>query len=94
MTKHFSLIVTADSLDSPITDEQLLDVTDALGNAGCTDCSVIAHREGLELAFHRRAESLEQAISTGIRDAKVAGLTILRVELNQEAIAETLPVAS
>lgn len=94
MTKYFSLIVTADVFDSPITDEQLLDVTDALGNADCTDCSVMAHREGIELAFHREAGSLEDAISTGIRHAKLAGLTILRVELNPEAIAETLPVAS
>jgi len=94
MTKYYSLIVTADSFAMPITDEQLLDATDALGDAGCTDCSVMAHREGLELAFHRDADSLESAISTGIRDAKRAGLTVLRVELNQEAIAESLPVAS
>ncbi|MBL7041634.1 MAG: hypothetical protein ISR77_23575 [Pirellulaceae bacterium] len=94
MAKYFSLIAAADACDSPISDEQLFDVTDALGDAGCTDCSVMAHRDGLELAFHRQADSLEKAISTGIRDAKLAGLTILRVELNQEAIAETLPVAS
>lgn len=94
MTKYFSLIAAPDACDSAISDEQLLDVADSLGNAGCTDCSVMAHRDGLELTFHRQADSLEEAISTGIRDAKLAGLTILRVELDQEAIADTLPVAS
>jgi hypothetical protein len=54
----------------------------------------MGHRDGLELAFHRDAGSLEDAIATGIRDVKRAGLTVVRVELNQEAIAETLPVAS
>jgi hypothetical protein len=93
MTKYFSLIVTSDTFDSPITDEQLLDATDALGEVGATDCSVMAHREGLELAFHREADSLEAALSTAIRDAKHAGLAVLRVELDQEAIAETVAVA-
>jgi hypothetical protein len=33
MTKYFSLIVTPGGSDLPVSDEQLLDVTDALGNA-------------------------------------------------------------
>ena len=94
MTKYFSMIVSGVGFDSPITDEQLLDATEALGNSGCTDCSVMAHREGLELAFHRAADKLDAALSTAIRDVQRAGLTILRIELNQEAIAESVPVAS
>jgi hypothetical protein len=92
-TKYFSLIVTGNDLDSPVSEEQLLDATDALGNAGCTDCSVMGHLEGLELAFHRQADSLDDALATALRDAGTAGLKVLRVELNQQALAETVPAA-
>jgi hypothetical protein len=46
MAKYFGMIVSGDGFESPITDEQLLDAAEALGNSGCTDCSVMAHRAG------------------------------------------------
>ena len=35
----------------PMTPEGILDATDALGNAGCTDVSIRGHADGIELLF-------------------------------------------
>ena len=37
----------------PMTPEEILDATDALGNAGCTDASIRGHADGIELLFER-----------------------------------------
>ena len=44
---RFGLIVAAPSMSH----EQILDVTDTLGEAGCTDASIRGHAEGMELLF-------------------------------------------
>jgi hypothetical protein len=79
---RFSLIVAA----SPTTDEQILDATDALGEAGCTDASVRGHSEGMELLFARTARSLQAAISSAITAVESAGFRVVRVEMECEAI--------
>jgi hypothetical protein len=46
MTSYrFSVIVPSKRL----THDEILDVTDALGNAGCTDATIRGHTEGIEL---------------------------------------------
>jgi hypothetical protein len=83
MTEYqFSLIVPI-----PVpTENQILDVTDSLGNAGCTDTSVRGHSDGIELLFERTADSLQTAISSAITDVERAGFRVAKVEMQREAI--------
>jgi hypothetical protein len=76
MTEHrFSLILIADRL----TDDQILDATDLLGNAGCTDASICGHEHGMELIFERAGASLQAAISTAVADVERAGFQVCKV---------------
>jgi hypothetical protein len=79
---RFSLIVAA----SPASDEEILDATDALGGAGCTDPSIRGHAEGMELLFARTARSLQAAISSAVADVEGAGFRMVRLEMEREAI--------
>jgi len=79
---RFALIVAA-SLKSH---EEILDATDALGEAGCTDASIRGHAEGMELLFERTAHSLQAAISSAISEVEKAGFHVVRLEMEREAI--------
>ena len=79
---RFSVIVPA----LPMTHDQTLDATDALGNAGCTDASIRGHADGMELLFERAADSLQAAISSAITDVERAGYRVSKVELARAAI--------
>ena len=70
----------------PMTHEEILDATDTLGNAGCTDASIRGHADGIELLFERTAESLQAAISSAIADVERAGYRVSKVEMEREAI--------
>jgi hypothetical protein len=80
---HFSIIIPT----GRPTHEEILDATDALGNAGCTDASIRGHAEGMELLFSRGGVSLEAAISSAIADVERAGYRVSKVELEREAIS-------
>jgi hypothetical protein len=83
MTEYrFSLIVPVPAL----TSNEILEATDALGSAGCTDASIRGHAEGMELLFDRAAESLQGAISSAIADVERAGYRVGKVEMEREAI--------
>ena len=79
---RFSVIVRV----SPMTHEEILDATDALGNAGCTDASIRGHSEGMELLFERTADSLQAAISSAISDVERAGYEVSKVEMQCESL--------
>lgn len=79
---QFSIIVPA----SQMSHDEILDITDALGNAGCTDASIRGHADGIELLFERSADSLQSAISSAISDVERAGYRVSRVEMEREAI--------
>jgi hypothetical protein len=79
---QFSVIIPT----VPMTPEEILDTTDALGNAGCTDASIRGHADGIELLFERTAESLQAAISSAISDVERAGYRVSKVEMEREAI--------
>ena len=79
---HFSVFVD----HAPMSHDEILDATDSLGNAGCTDASVRGHSQGLELLFARSAESLQAAIATAVKDVEAAGFRVSRVEMEREAI--------
>ncbi len=78
----FSVIIAAGKLSH----EEILDATDALGNAGCTDALLCGHEEGMELQFTRSSRSLQAAISSAIVDVENAGFRVLRIEMEREAI--------
>ena len=79
---RFSVMVAA----KPTTHGEILDATDALGIAGCTDASIRGHAEGMELLFEREADSLQAAISSAISDVERAGFRVSKVEMEREAI--------
>ncbi len=83
MTEYsFSVIVGAPELSH----EEILEITDALADAGCTDASIRGHRDGIELIFDRAAPSLQAAMTSAISDVESAGLEVSRVELEREAL--------
>jgi len=84
MHYQFSVIVRM----PPMTTEEILDATDALGSAGCTDASIRGHAEGMELLFEREGASLQSAIASAVSDVESAGYRVSRIELERE----TLPV--
>ena len=79
---RFSVIVAAE----PMTPDEILDATDALGNAGCTDASIRGHADGIELLFERTADSLQAAISSAISDVERGGYRVSKVEMEREAL--------
>jgi hypothetical protein len=79
---RFSVIVAAD----PMTHDDILDATDALGNAGCTDASIRGHVDGMELLFERSGDSLQAAIASAIANVESAGFPVVRVEMERETI--------
>jgi hypothetical protein len=79
---QFSVIIPT----VPMTPDEILDATDALGNAGCTDASIRGHVDGIELLFERPAESLQAAISSAISDVERAGYRVSKIEMEREAI--------
>ena len=79
---RFAVIVPTSSL----THDEILDATDALGSAGCTDASLRGDADGMELLFERGADSLQVAISSAISDVERAGYRVSKVELEREAI--------
>jgi hypothetical protein len=79
---QFSLVVPT----SPMSHEDILDVTDALGDAGCSDASIRGHVDGMELLFDRKATSLQKAISSAIAEVENAGYRVARVEMEREAV--------
>ena len=79
---QFSVIIA----HARMTQDEILDATDALGNEGCTDASIRGHADGMELLFERAGDSLQAAISSAISDVERAGYRVSRVELQREAI--------
>jgi hypothetical protein len=82
---HFRLIVSG-PFPGQLSDEELLDVTDALGAAGCDDCSISVHGQGLELEFDRAHQSLQEAIASAIHGVEGAGYIVESVQMDRDAV--------
>ena len=82
---HFRLIVSG-RFAGQLSDEQLLDATDALGEAGCNDCSIGVHGRGLELEFDRVHQSLQAAIASAIEDVGRSGYVVESIEMDRDAV--------
>ena len=72
-----------------MTHDEILDATDAFGNAGCTDASIRGHADGMELLFELTADSLQAAISSAISAVERAGYRVSRVEMERDAVLLT-----
>jgi hypothetical protein len=79
---QFSVIIPM----PPMTHEDIVDATAALGNAGCLDASIRGHADGMEILLERTAESLQTAIFSAISDVERAGYHVSKVELEGESI--------
>jgi hypothetical protein len=66
--------------------DEILDATDSLGSADCTDASIRGHADGMELLFERAGISLQAAIASAIADVERAGFRVAKVEMEREAI--------
>ena len=62
-----------------------------LYEAGCDDGSPGSRGDVVMVTLHREAESLEQAIRSGIADAQKAGCRIARVEIEPADLVEAFP---
>jgi hypothetical protein len=82
---HFRLILSG-PFTAQLSDGELLDVTDALGEVGCNDCSISVHGQGLELEFDRVQQSLQEAIASAIHDVERAGYVVESVQMDRDAV--------
>ncbi len=76
----FTLILTQ---DTELTDQLVED----LYEAGCDDGSPASRGGVVMVTLHREAESLEQAIRSGIADVQRAGAAVARVEIEPDDLA-------
>jgi hypothetical protein len=83
MNHQFSAIVDTTAK----SEQEMLEIADALGNAGCLDASVGGHDEGVELSFNRDAPSLDTAIKSAVAEIEGAGYRVKRVEMTRDAIS-------
>lgn len=83
MNHQFTVIVD----HMPQSNDEILDVADTLGNAGCFDTSIGGHQGGIAAMFNREASSLDAAIKSAITAIENAGLKVTRVEIPRETIS-------
>lgn len=75
-THEFTLVLT----DSPseMDAEKLYSI--------CQDGTLTGRGRAGHIHFHRRADSLEAALSSALADVRAAGMTVARVEMAPEAV--------
>lgn len=86
MTEYRFRLILSGPFSDQLTNDELLDATDALGTAGCDDALVSVHADGLELEFDRSHDSLEAAIASAVRDVERAGFHVESIEMDREAV--------
>ena len=82
MNHQFRIVIDT----TPKDNDEILDVLDAFGRAGCLDASIGGHNEGVEAIFNREAPSLDEAIKSAIAAIEGAGFRVNRVEMARESI--------
>lgn len=91
MTEYRFRLILSGPFSDEVTNDELLDATDALGAAGCDDASISVHADGLELEFDRSHHSLQEAIASAVQDAERTGFRVKSIEMDREAV---VPVGS
>ncbi len=82
---HFRLVLDG-PFSAELTDDELLDATDALGAVGCDDAAISVHAHGLELEFDRSHQTLQDAIASAVTDAERAGFHVKAIEMERDAV--------
>jgi hypothetical protein len=77
---QFTLWLSPDGRD-------LLSRTHALHEAGADDCSPGEHCGEPYAAFHREAQSFEEAVRSAICDVHSAGCRVVRCEIDERQLA-------
>jgi len=80
----FTLVL---SQPGELTDQLVED----LYEAGCDDGSPSSRAGVVMVTLHREADSLEQAIRSGIADAQKAGCRVARVEIELDDLVTATP---
>lgn len=80
----FTLVL---SQPGELTDQLVED----LYEAGCDDGSPSSRAGVVMVTLHREADSLEQAIRSGIADAQKAGCRVARVEIELDDLTTATP---
>jgi hypothetical protein len=86
MSEYRFRLILSGPFSNELTNDELLDATDALGAAGCDDASIGVHADGLELEFDRSHHSLQEAIASAVRDAERAGFHVKSIAMDREAV--------
>jgi hypothetical protein len=68
------------------------DLCDALYEAGCDDSSPYSSEGVTYIPFDREADCLESAIRSAIAEVQKAGCQVERLEMDTDALTETLKV--
>jgi hypothetical protein len=64
------------------------DIANALYEAGCSDGSPFSGEGVAAVGFDREASSLEEAIKSAVANVEKAGLSVARVEIGSEELAD------
>ena len=86
MTEYRFRLILSGPFSDNLTNDELLDATDALGATGCDDASISVHADGLELEFDRSHHSLEKAIASAVEDVERAGFHVESIEMDRESV--------
>lgn len=81
MKYEFSLILTAHD----VTDEE----AGKLYAAGCDDGSILSRGDVSMVQFDREALTLDEALTSAIRDVENAGFEVARVEIERHEVPQT-----
>ena len=71
---------------SPMSHDEILDVTDALGEAGCTDTSIRGTQKAWNRYSSERQIPCKRQFFRVLADVEAAGHRVVRVEMEREAI--------
>ena len=91
MTEYRFRLILSGPFSDELTNDELLDATDAIGAVGCDDASISVHADGLELEFDRSHRTLQEALVSAIQDAERAGFRVESIEMDRETV---IPVDS
>ncbi len=91
MLYRFTLILKdTHSIVDDLTGEALMEMSDALFEAGCDDASPGMSGGVVSVPFDREADTLREAITSAIRDVQSAGYRVERVEHDVDPVFDEI----
>lgn len=91
MVHRFTLILKdSHGITDDLTGEALLDMSDALFEAGCDDASPGISCGVISVPFDREADSLREAMLSAIQQVHQAGYKVERVEPDEQPLFDNI----